>query len=63
MPAEDKRALTAQLLEQMSAGDSAIHEALLDELDRRMDEYRKDPSKLTTFEEIRDRILSRRKRA
>ena len=63
LPDMQKRELTAHLLEEISADKFPISNALLDELERRMEEYRKDPSKVTTFEEIRERILRRKERA
>ena len=60
LPREQKRELTGDLIEEISAEDFPVSDALLDEVNRRMEEYRKDPSKVTTLDEIEARIRSRK---
>lgn len=57
-PAE-KLALVTELWEDLAAHpeDVPVPPEHLAELDRRMEEYRKDPSRVTTWEAIKTRIL------
>ena len=57
---EQKRELTGDLIEEISAEDFPVSDAMLGEVHRRMEEYRKDPSKVTTLVEIEARIRSRK---
>ena len=61
LPREQKRELTADLIEEISAEDFPVSDAMLDEVNRRMEEYRRDPSDVTTLDEIEAGIRSRRK--
>jgi putative addiction module component (TIGR02574 family) len=57
-PAE-KLALVSELWDDLATHpeDVPVTEAQIAELDRRMAEYRKDPTQVTTWEAIRQRIL------
>jgi putative addiction module component (TIGR02574 family) len=57
-PAE-KLALVTELWDDLAAhpADVPVPPEHLAELDRRMEEYRKDPSRVTTWEAIKERIL------
>ncbi len=63
LPREQKRELTGDLIEEISAEDFPVGEGMLDEVKRRMEEYRRDPSKVTTLDAIEARIRSRKGRA
>ena len=60
MPASLKLLLASELWDEAMAEDLDIpaSPALLEELDRRHDEYRKDPSSVTSWEEAKARILA-----
>lgn len=60
-PAE-KLALVAELWDDLAAhpADMPVSPEHLAELDRRMEEYRSDPSRVTTWEAIQARILGPR---
>ena len=60
LPREQQRELTGDLIEEISAEDFPVSEGMLGEVERRMDEYRRDPSKVTTLGEIEARIHSRK---
>ena len=62
-PGEPKRELTSDLIEGISAEDFSVSAGMLDEVERRMEEYRRDPSKVTTLGEIEARIRERKNRA
>jgi putative addiction module component (TIGR02574 family) len=57
-PAE-KLALVTELWEDLAAhpADIPVTQDQIAELDRRMAEYRKDPTQVTSWEAVRDRIL------
>ena len=63
LPRELKRELTSDLIEEISAEDFPVSTGMLDEVERRMEEYRRDPSKVTTLSEIEARIRDRKNRA
>lgn len=63
LPRELKRELTSDLIEEISAEDFPVSAGMLDEVERRMEEYRRDPSKVTTLGEIEARIRDRKNRA
>jgi putative addiction module component (TIGR02574 family) len=63
LPAEQKRELTSDLIEEISAENFPVSAGILDELDRRMEEYRRDPAQVATLTEIETRIRNREKRA
>ena len=63
LPQAQKRELTGDLIEEISAEDFPVSDAMLDEMERRMEEYRRDPSKVATLDEIEARIHSRKNRA
>ena len=60
LPRELKRELTGDLIEEISAEDFPVNAGMLDEVNRRMEEYRRDPSKVTTLNEIEARIRNRK---
>ena len=51
------------MIEEISADDFPVNAQMLDEVERRMEEYRRDPSKVKTLAEIAARIRSRKDRA
>ena len=63
LPRELKRELTSDLIEEISAEDFPVSTRMLDEVERRMEEYRRDPSKVTALSEIEARIRDRKNRA
>ena len=63
LPRELKRELTSDLIEEISAEDFPVSAGMLDEVERRMGEYRRDPSGVTTLGEIEARIRDRKHRA
>ena len=63
LPRELKRELTSDLIEEISAEDFPVSAGMLGEVERRMEEYRRDPSKVTTLGEIEARIRDRKSRA
>ena len=63
LPRELKRELTSDLIEEISAEDFPVSAGMLDEVERRMEEYRRDPSGVTTLGEIEARIRDRKNRA
>ena len=56
----DKFALAVELWDELSSNPDAIPvtEEQLNELDRRFEEYRRDPDKVVTWKEAKARILS-----
>jgi putative addiction module component (TIGR02574 family) len=58
--AADKFALAVELWDELSSNPDEIPvtEEQLNELDRRLEEYRQDPDKVVTWEEAKARILS-----
>ncbi len=60
LPMEQKRELTSDLIEEISAEDFPICGEMLDEVERRLEDLRHDPSKVTTLAEIEARIRQRR---
>jgi hypothetical protein len=58
-----KRGLTSDLFEEISVEDFPVGAGMLDEVERRMEECLRDPSKVTTLGEIEARIHDRRNRA
>jgi len=60
-PAE-KLLLVSELWDQVTSvpTDIPVSQTLLDELDRRMEEFRRDPSTATTWEEAKQRIRASR---
>ena len=60
LPRELKRELTGDLIEEISAEDFPVNAGMLDEVNRRMEEYRRDPSKVTKLNEIEARIRNRK---
>ena len=63
LPRGLKRELTSDLIEEISAEDFPVNSGMLDEVEQRMEEYRRDPSKVTTLTEIEARIRDRKNRA
>jgi hypothetical protein len=63
LPRELKRGLTSDLFEEISVEDFPVGAGMLDEVERRMEECLRDPSKVTTLGEIEARIHDRRNRA
>jgi putative addiction module component (TIGR02574 family) len=63
LPKEQKRELTGDLVEEISAEDFPVADASLDEVHQRLEDYRQDPSKVTTLDEIEARIRNGRSRA
>jgi putative addiction module component (TIGR02574 family) len=59
----EKLALVTELWDDLAAHpvDVPVTPEQLAELDRRIDEYRKDPTKVTTWEAIQQRLLGRGK--
>ena len=59
----DKFALAVELWDELSSksDEIPITEDQLNELDRRFEEYRQNPDKVVTWEEVKARILSRRR--
>jgi putative addiction module component (TIGR02574 family) len=59
----DKFALAVELWDELSSNPDEIPvtEEQLNELDRRFEEYRKDPDKVVTWEDAKARILSGRR--
>lgn len=57
----DKLALVSELWDDLAAHpeDVPVSPALIAELDRRMEAYRKDPSQVTTWEAAKARLLGR----
>jgi putative addiction module component (TIGR02574 family) len=62
LSAADKFALAVELWDELSSNPEEIPvtEEQLNELDRRVEEYRKDPDKVVTWEDAKARILSGR---
>ena len=60
LPREQKRELTGDLIEEISAEDFPVSAAMLGEVECRLEEYRNDPSKVTTLDEIEARIRRRK---
>ena len=62
LPKEQVRQLTGDLIEEISAEDFPVSDAMLDEVNRRIDEQQRTPSPLVTLDEIQARIRSRKNR-
>jgi putative addiction module component (TIGR02574 family) len=62
LSAADKFALAVELWDELSSNPEEIPvtEEQLNELDRRFEEYRKDPDKVVTWEDAKARIFSGR---
>ena len=58
----DKLALVTELWDDLASHpeDVPVDPGLIDELDRRMEEYRKDPTQATTWEAVKARLLGGR---
>jgi putative addiction module component (TIGR02574 family) len=58
----DKFALAVELWDELSSNSEEIPvtEEQLNELDRRFEQYRRDPEKVLTWEEVKAKILSSR---
>jgi putative addiction module component (TIGR02574 family) len=58
----DKLALVSELWDDLAAHpeDIPVGSEVIAELDRRMAEYRDDPTRVTTWEDVKARILGRR---
>ena len=56
----DKLALVAELWDDLAARpeDVPVAPELIAQLDRRMEAYRKDPTQVTTWEAVKERLLS-----
>ncbi len=63
LPRELKRELTSDLIEEISAEDFPVSTGMINEVERRMEESRRDPSGVTTLGEIEARICDRKNRA
>ena len=63
LSAADKFALAVELWDELSSNSDElpVTEEQLNELDRRFEEYRKDPDKIVTWEDAKARILSGRR--
>ena len=59
---EQKRELTDDLVEEISAENFPVSDAILDEVNRRIEAHRQTPSKLSTLAEIEATIRSRKNR-
>jgi len=59
---DEKLLLVSELWDQVTAHptDIPVSQTLLDELDRRMEEFRRDPSMATTWDEAKQRIRASR---
>jgi putative addiction module component (TIGR02574 family) len=59
LPPAEKLALVTELWDDLAAhpSDVPVTPEQIAELDRRMEEYRKDPSRVTTWEAIKRRVL------
>lgn len=60
LPKEQRRELTSDLIEEISAEDFPVSSEMLEEVERRLEDYRRDPSQVTTLAEIEARIRQRR---
>lgn len=60
LPKEQKRELTSDLIEEISAEDFPVSEAMLGEVEQRLADYRRDPARITTLAEIEARLRQRR---
>jgi putative addiction module component (TIGR02574 family) len=63
LPKEQKRQLTGELLDEISADDFEVSAGTLAEVERRLEDHRKDPSGVTTLDEIEARIRNGHARA
>ncbi len=63
LPRDLKRELTSDLIEEISAEDFPVSTGMINEVERRMEECLRDPSKVTTLGEIEARIRDRKNRA
>lgn len=59
---DEKLLLVSELWDEVTAQprDVAVSQNVLDELDRRMEEFRRDPSVATTWEDAKQRIRAAR---
>ena len=62
LPKAQKRELTDDLIEEISAENFPISDAMLDEVNRRIEAHQQTPSKLSTLSEIEATIRSRKNR-
>jgi putative addiction module component (TIGR02574 family) len=60
LPMEQKRELTSELIEEISTEDFPVSGEMLAEVERRLEDHRRDPSQVTTLAEIEARIRQRR---
>lgn len=60
LPTQERWTLASEIMRQLDIDPSwpPLPDQYFDELDRRMDEYRKDPSKAASWETVKARILS-----
>ena len=63
LPRELKRELTSDLIEEISAEDFPVSTGMINEVERRLEESRRDTSGVTTLGEIEARIRDRKNRA
>ncbi len=62
LPKEQQRELTGDLIEEISAEDFPVSDAMLTEVNSRIEAYQSTPSRLTTLDEIQARIRERKSR-
>jgi putative addiction module component (TIGR02574 family) len=62
LPKEQKRELTDDLIEEISAENFPVSDAMLNEVNRRIEAHQQNPSKLSTLAEIEANIRSRKNR-
>ena len=62
LPREQQRELTGDLIEEISAEDFPVSDAMLNEVNSRLEAYQSAPSRLTTLDEIQARIRERKSR-
>ena len=62
LPKAQKRELTDDLVEEISAENFPVSDAMLDEVNHRIEAHRHTPSKLSTLAEIEATIRSRKHR-
>ncbi len=62
LSSEEKLLLVSELWDEVTAhhSDVPVSQKLLDELDRRMEEFRRDPATATTWDEAKQRIRASR---
>ena len=62
LPREQQRELTGDLIEEISAEDFPVSDAMLREVNSRLEAHERNPSRLTTLDEIQTRIRERKGR-